>query len=141
MLLVSIVLLAIFLFFQLLYIFIPLFSTKSFSPMNTTQIEKGMTILIPAFNEEKTILNCLQGIVNVSYKNYEVIVVNDCSKDNSLKIVEEYQKQHKNLKILNNEKNLNVAESRNKGVREAKGEWIAFLDADDKWTENKLVIY
>lgn len=90
MLLVSIVLLAIFLFFQLLYIFIPLFSIKSFSTMNKTQIEKGMTILIPAFNEEKTILNCLQGIVNVSYKNFEAIFISDGSTDETFKLLCEY---------------------------------------------------
>ena len=97
-----------------------------------------VSVVIPMYNAEKYIKETLDSVFTQTYKNYEVIVVNDCSKDNSLKIVEEYQKQHKNLKILNNEKNLNVAESRNKGVREAKGEWIAFLDADDKWTENKL---
>ena len=99
-----------------------------------------ISIVIPMYNAEKYIKETLDSVFAQTYKNYEVIVVNDCSKDNGLKIVEEYQKKHKNLKIINNEKNLNVAESRNKGIQAAKGEWIAFLDADDKWVENKLEI-
>lgn len=90
MLLVSIVLLTIFLFFQLLYIFIPLFSTNGISPVNKTQIEKGMTILIPAFNEEKTILNCLQGIMNVSYENLEAIFISDGSTDKTFELLYNY---------------------------------------------------
>lgn len=90
MLLVSIILLTIFLLFQLLYIFIPLFSTNGFPPVNKTQNEKGMTILIPAFNEEKTILNCLQGIVNVSYENYEAIFISDGSTDKTFKLLCDY---------------------------------------------------
>lgn len=87
MFLVTIILLIIFLFFQLLYIFIPLFLTNGCPPVNKTQDEKGMTILIPAFNEEKTILNCLQGIINVSYENYESIFISDGSTDKTFEIL------------------------------------------------------
>ena len=90
MLLASIIILTIFLCFQLLYIFIPLFSTNGFLSVNKIKIEKGMTILIPAFNEEKTILNCLQGIVNVSYKNYEVIFISDGSTDKTFELLCDY---------------------------------------------------
>lgn len=99
MLLVSIVLLTIFLFFQLLYIFIPLFSTNGVSPVNKTQIEKGMTILIPAFNEEKTILNCLQGIMNVSYKNLEAIFISDGSTDKTFDLLYNYLNAQPSKKI------------------------------------------
>ena len=88
--LLSIILLTIFLFFQLLYIFIPLFSVNGFSQVNKKQVEKGMTILVPAFNEEKTILNCIQGIVNLCYKNYEVIIINDGSTDKTFEILLNY---------------------------------------------------
>lgn len=90
MLLMSIILLTIFLFFQLLYIFIPLFSTSGFPPVNKTHFEKGMTILVPAFNEEKTILNCLQGIVNVSYENLEAIFISDGSTDKTFELIFDY---------------------------------------------------
>jgi len=90
MLFISVILLTIFLIFQLLYIVIPLFSTNSVPPVNKTQFEKGMTILIPAFNEEKTIYNCLQGIINVSYKNYEVIFISDGSTDKTFELLCDY---------------------------------------------------
>ena len=87
MLLTSVILLTIFLFFQLLYIFIPLFSTNGCPPVNQAQAEKGLTILIPAFNEEKTILNCLQGILNVRYENHEAIFISDGSTDKTFELL------------------------------------------------------
>lgn len=97
-----------------------------------------VSVVIPMYNAEKYIEETLNSVFNQTYKNYEVIVVNDYSKDKSLEIVKEIQKKHPNLTIINNEKNLNVAESRNIGIKNAKGSWIAFLDADDKWVETKL---
>lgn len=97
-----------------------------------------VSVVIPMYNAERYIKETLDSVFAQTYKNYEVIVVNDCSKDNSLKIVEEYKKNHKNLKIINNKKNVNVAESRNVGIAAAQGKWIAFLDADDTWLPEKL---
>ena len=97
-----------------------------------------ISIVIPMYNAEKYIKETLNSVFNQTFTDYEIIIVNDCSKDNSLEIVKDIQKEHPNLTIINNEKNLNVAESRNIGVKNAKGSWIAFLDADDKWVKNKL---
>jgi len=97
-----------------------------------------VSVVIPMYNAEKYIAETLKSVFNQTYQNFEVIVVNDCSKDGSLKIVEEFQKNHDNLIIINNEKNMHVAESRNIGVARARGEWVAFLDADDIWLETKL---
>ncbi len=97
-----------------------------------------VSVVIPMYNAEKYIKETLNSVFNQTFKDFEVVLVNDCSSDNSLKIAEEYQKTHKNLIIITNEKNQHVAESRNIGVNNAKGKWIAFLDSDDVWFEDKL---
>ncbi|WP_246629237.1 glycosyltransferase family 2 protein [Mesobacillus maritimus] len=86
----TLVLFSLFILFQLLYIFIPLFSGKGRSEGIKLLEEKEFSILIPAFNEEKTILNCLQGIVNLGYSNYEAIFINDGSSDQTMKVLYEY---------------------------------------------------
>ncbi|WP_409295891.1 glycosyltransferase [Peribacillus sp. SCS-26] len=77
-----------FITFQLLYIFIPLFSVKGAPPAEGDE-EAGITVLVPAYNEEAIILNCLQGVVNVSYSNCETIFINDGSNDRTLEVLDE----------------------------------------------------
>lgn len=97
-----------------------------------------VSVIIPMYNAEKYIIDCLNSVFNQSYKNYEVIVVDDCSTDNSFQLVKDMQDGRDNLILLKNEKNLNVAETRNVGIKKAKGKWIAFLDADDVWMPEKM---
>ncbi len=84
---ITLVLFMIFIMFQILYIFVPLFTVKNHSQCKKIEKEKGMSILIPAFNEEKVILNCLQGLVNLDYKNYEAIFINDGSSDQTMRLL------------------------------------------------------
>ena len=83
------------------------------------------SIIIPVYNVEKYIKKCLDSIFEQSFKDYEVIVVNDGTKDNSMDIVKEY-----NVKIIN-QKNQGLTEARNSGAKKATGEYLIFIDSDD----------
>ncbi len=91
------------------------------------------SIVIPVYNVEKYIDKCLKSILNQTYKDYEVIIVNDGTKDNSMDIVNKY-----NVEIIN-QKNKGLSEARNEGVKKAKGDYILFLDSDD-YIEKDLLL-
>lgn len=103
-------------------------------------MDKRVSVIIPLYNSQDSIVDVLKGIESQSIKNViqEVIVVNDGSKDDSGKVVEEYAKN--STLIINhiNKENGGVAAARNRGVQEAKTEWIAFCDSDDIWMPHKL---
>ncbi len=90
------------------------------------------SIIIPVYNVEEYIKGCLDSVFNQSYKDYEVIVVNDGTKDNSMQIVKDYD-----VKIINQE-NQGLSVARNNGAKKAKGEYILFLDSDDYLEEETL---
>ena len=90
------------------------------------------SIIVPVYNVEKYIGKCLESIKNQTYKDYEVIVVNDGSTDKSMEIAKEY-----NVKVINT-KHVSVSEARNIGVKHATGEYLMFLDSDD-FCDNKLL--
>ena len=90
-----------------------------------------LSIIIPVFNTEKYLKRCLNSIVNQSFKDMEIILVDDCSSGNCYEIFEEYQKNNKNIRYVKNEKNLGSAWSRLNGLSYAKGEYIHFVDSDD----------
>ncbi|MBQ8535454.1 MAG: glycosyltransferase [Bacilli bacterium] len=90
------------------------------------------SIIIPVYNVEKYIDGCLKSVMNQSYKDYEVIVVNDGTKDNSMDIVKNYD-----VKVIE-QKNQGLSAARNTGVKHAKGDYLIFLDSDDSWNENLL---
>ena len=91
-----------------------------------------ISVIIPVYGVEKYIRQCLESVINQTYKNLEIIVVNDGTKDNSMKIVEEYLSDER-IKIINKE-NGGLSSARNRGMEEATGEYIYFLDSDD-WIE------
>jgi len=90
------------------------------------------------YNGEKTVGKAIESILNQTYKNFEFIVIDDRSQDQTLQILYNYQKQDSRIKILKNDKNLGIAESLNKGILEAKGEWIARMDDDDESLPDRL---
>ena len=98
-----------------------------------------VSIIVPVYNVEKYIHKCLDSLVNQTLKELEFIFVNDGSPDNSPKIIKEYQKKDKRIKLLNKE-NGGHASARNLGLEHAKGEYIAFLDSDDYVKENMYEI-
>lgn len=90
------------------------------------------SIIIPVYNVEKYIKNCLDSIMNQSFDDYEVIVVNDGTKDDSMDIVEKYP-----VKVIE-QKNQGLSVARNHGAEKAKGEYLIFLDSDDSWNKDLL---
>lgn len=92
-----------------------------------------VSIIIPVYNAEKYLSHCLDSLVNQTLKEIEIICINDGSKDNSLNILEEYQKKDLRIKIID-QKNQGVSAARNNGITQAKGEYIGFVDSDD-WVD------
>lgn len=89
-----------------------------------------ISIIIPVYNTEIYLKDCLESLINQTYKDLEIICVNDGSKDNSLQILEEYSKKDSRVKIINQE-NKGMSAARNNGIKNANGEFIAFVDSDD----------
>lgn len=94
------------------------------------------SLIVPVYNTEKYIEKCLNSILNQSYKNYEIIVINDGSTDNSEKILEQY-KTNKKIKIIK-QKNKGLSDARNEGLNHISGDYILFIDSDD-YIEPKLL--
>lgn len=91
-----------------------------------------LSIIVPVYNSEKTIKRCLDSIARQSFSNYELIIINDGSKDNSLNIINEFIENNKHLDIkLINQENLGNSKSRQIGINKAKGEYVGFVDSDD----------
>ena len=88
-----------------------------------------ISVIIPVYNVEKYIGQCLDSIVNQTYKNLEIIIVNDGTKDNSMRVVEKYLSD-KRIKIINKE-NGGLSDARNKGILASTGSYIALVDSDD----------
>lgn len=98
----------------------------------------NLTIVVPVYNAEKLIRKCVDSTINQKTKyNYNVIFINDGSKDNSLELLREYEKNNKNVIVLTQD-NRGIAETRNEGIKKATGEYIAFIDSDD-FIENNYV--
>lgn len=98
-----------------------------------------VSIVIPAYNASEYIADTLTSVINQRFQDWEAIVVNDCSSDNTREVVESMISQDDRIRIINLTQNMGApAGPRNIGIKEAKGNWIAFLDADDIWHENKL---
>lgn len=90
-----------------------------------------VSIIVPIYNDEKYIRLCVDSIVRQTYRNLEIILVDDASKDASLEICEEYVQNDDRVVVLHNEKNCGLSGSRERGYRCATGEWICFVDHDD----------
>lgn len=95
-----------------------------------------VSVIMPAYNSERTILDSISTVLSQSYENWELIVIDDCSTDTTLDIVNGIN--DKRVKVIVNKVNLGVAKSRNAGISIASGQYIAFLDSDDLWHINKL---
>lgn len=98
-----------------------------------------ISIIVPVYNVEKYLPKCLDSIVNQTYKNLEIICVNDESPDNSLKILEEYAKTDNRIKIIS-QKNQGLFHARISGLKVAKGDICLYLDADDLLADNALQV-
>ncbi|WP_369717075.1 glycosyltransferase family 2 protein [Leptotrichia sp. HSP-536] len=103
------------------------------------EIEKEkVSIIVPMYNAEKFIGKTIESVLAQTYQNWEMLIMNDVSTDNSLAIVSVYAKKDERIKIVNTEKNVGVVKGRNFLIDLASGKYIAFLDADDYWHNKKL---
>ena len=94
-----------------------------------TNTQPKISVLMPVYNCEKFLKKAIDSILNQTFDNFEYIIINDGSTDNTLNIIKSYK--DKRIKIINNSKNLGISRSLNKGIRQAKGEYIARHDSDD----------
>lgn len=93
---------------------------------------------MPAFNAGKTISDSIESVINQSFKEWELLVIDDGSSDNTVLIVVEFQNKDERIKLLKLEKNGGLSNARNKGCEIARGDFVAFLDSDDLWNPVKL---
>lgn len=94
----------------------------------------NISIVIPVYNGEKYLSQCLDSLLEQDYQDFEIIVVNDASKDNSKKVIQEYMARDARIKFIDKEENGGVSKARNAGIRLAQGKYICFIDCDD-WVE------
>ena len=90
-----------------------------------------ISVIIPVYNVEKYLAECIESILNQTFNDIEILIIDDCSTDNSYKIMEEYAKKDSRIVLYHNENNVGVSKTRNIGLDNAKGEYIAFVDSDD----------
>lgn len=96
--------------------------------------EEKISIIIPAYNVSLYVKKCVESVCNQSYKNLEIIVVDDGSTDNTLEILQQMEKQDSRINVIHKE-NGGLSSARNAGLKIATGNYIMFLDSDD-WIEN-----
>lgn len=107
--------------------------------MNNTNIKQSLvSIIMAAYNAEKTIASSIESVISQSYKDWELIIINDCSNDRTIDIISRYAEQDNRIRIVNNTCNMGASRTRKAGLEQAKGEWIAILDSDDLWEQDKL---
>lgn len=100
-----------------------------------------VSVVIPYFNRQDTLLRALESVVKQSYQNLEIITVDDGSSDGSFELAERFRTDHPELSITNlRQPNGGPSSARNTGVRAARGSYVAFLDSDDSWLPEKLAL-
>lgn len=97
-----------------------------------------ISIIMPAYNAENTIQLAISSVINQSFADWELLVVNDCSTDKTDEILRSFAKTDARIIVIENKDNQGVSMLRHNGVVASKGTWIAFLDSDDVWREDKL---
>ena len=98
-----------------------------------------LSIIVPIYNAEKGIRRCIESILQQDYEDFEAILLDDGSQDGSAKILDEYALKDKRIHVVH-KKNSGVSDTRNQGMRIAKGEYIQFMDADDWLAENAMKV-
>ena len=97
---------------------------------------KLVSVIIPTFNRQKYLKNAINSVLNQTYENIELIIIDDNSSDNTQSYVEDINDNR--LIYIKNSKNLKAPKSRNIGIEKSRGDYIAFLDDDDTWYKTKL---
>ena len=97
-----------------------------------------VSIVTPIYNAQNTLTECINSILAQGFTDYELLLINDASTDDSLRIAELFAAKHTNIKVFFNQYQKGIAGARNTALAHAKGRYIAFLDADDAWLPQKL---
>ncbi|MCT4706780.1 glycosyltransferase [Enterobacteriaceae bacterium H16N7] len=97
-----------------------------------------VSIIMPTFNSAKTVSESISSILNQTYTNWELLVTDDCSTDDTLEIIKNFAASDKRIKFFKNDINSGAGVSRNNSISQAEGRFIAFLDSDDMWQHTKL---
>lgn len=97
-----------------------------------------VSVVMPVYNASRFLRQAIESVLSQTYQNLELIAVDDCSTDDSLQILREYQNRDERLHVIAGETNQGVSRVRNRGIQEAKGKYIALLDSDDVWVNTKL---
>ena len=100
--------------------------------------EPLVSIITPVYNADKFLSETIKSVQNQTYSNWELLLVDDCSKDNSADIIRQFQQNDNRIKYIKLQTNSGASVSRNTGIKSAKGRFIAFVDSDDIWKPKKL---
>ncbi|WP_448863835.1 glycosyltransferase family 2 protein [Dorea sp.] len=101
--------------------------------------EFGMvSIIMATYNAEKTLAQAIESVLNQTFSNFELLVIDDCSTDRTVELIKAFMIKDSRVRLLVNKENKGVSFTRKHGLDEAKGKWIAILDSDDEWLPEKL---
>ena len=109
--------------------------------MNVKSLHDGaplVSVVMPAYNAARYINEAIESVISQSFGDWELIIVDDCSSDGTVPAARRYKERDGRISLYSNDTNLGVSMTRRKGVSISRGEWIAFLDADDVWESVKL---
>ena len=105
------------------------------------QAEKPrISVIMPAYNAQACIAKAIRSVQEQTVCDWELIVIDDCSKDGTAQVVEEFTREDPRVQLHRNEQNMGVARTRNRGLKLSRGEFVAFLDSDDAWRPEKLAM-
>lgn len=98
-----------------------------------------VSVIVPIYQVRDYLAQCLRSLQNQDYRNLEILLIDDCSTDGSLQIAEDFASQDSRISIIRNPQNLGLGASRNVGLRQAKGEYVLFLDSDDEFSSSQAI--
>lgn len=101
-------------------------------------IERLVSVIMPSYNASRFIAESINSVLLQTYSHWELLIVDDCSKDNSVEVIQKFADIDSRVKLFPLKENVGAAAARNIAIEHAQGRYIAFLDSDDVWNENKL---
>ena len=99
-----------------------------------------VSVIIPTYNRASLLEKSIQSVLNQTFQDFEIIIVDDCSTDNTEQVVKIFQEKDNRIRYIKHEKNRGAAAARNTGIKAARGEFVAFQDSDDEWFSDKLLL-
>lgn len=109
-----------------------------FSILQKYLVMNKVSIIMPSYNAAKFIAASIQSVIEQTYSNWELLITDDCSKDDTINIIKKFQEIDNRIQLFSTGKNSGAAAARNISLQNATGKYIAFLDSDDTWISNKL---